>query len=294
MNNKLISNNFNTVLHPHSNILNSIFHIPIIIQETQALSKRLFIQLTRRLVTLLSGIVQPLLWLILFGALFSNISGDQFNMTTKYNNFLSAGIIAFTAFTGGLNSGLAIIFDREFGFFNRLLTSPLSSRFSVFIASAYFIATVTLGQIICILFFTELSGLHIPSIQGFFIILNIIFVITLGITLISIALAFLLPGHIQLLALILIINLPVLFSSTALAPLSIMPNWLQVVASLNPLTYAIEVIRHVYLSPDLILISPIISTAWGELSIGQIFFNLIELDLLIIIVLFQFLKNKFK
>ena len=55
-----------------------------------------------------------------------------------------------------------------------------------------------------------------------------------------------LPGHIELIALIFVINLPLLFASTALAPISFMPNWLGWLASLNPLTFAIEPIRIAY------------------------------------------------
>nr|YP_009402777.1 multidrug ABC transporter permease [Compsopogon caeruleus]ARX96126.1 multidrug ABC transporter permease [Compsopogon caeruleus] len=286
----------NTVLRPRPIAIlysNTNFYSNIL-QETYALSKRLFIQLKRRSSTFFAGIIQPLLWLILFGALFSNVSGEQFGTYLKYNTFLSAGVIVFTAFTGGLNSGLPIIFDREFGFFNRLLSSPLNSRFSIFIATSYFIIVVTLIQISSIILCTELLGVHIPNIKGFFIIFNIIFIVTIGITLISISLAFLLSGHIQLLALILVINLPVLFSSTALAPLNIMPNWLKIIASVNPLTYAIETIRYVYLSVNVNCSIPIIQTIWGNLSIAKIFFYLIELDVIIVLLLLQLLKNKFR
>nr|YP_009369944.1 ABC transporter [Boldia erythrosiphon]ARO90632.1 ABC transporter [Boldia erythrosiphon] len=282
------------VLKPKPHYNHCIFSIKNIFQEIQALNRRLFIQVSRRLISIFSGIIQPLLWLILFGALFNNIPMDIFNKSIKYTRFLSAGIIVFTAFTAGLNAGLPIIFDREFGFFNRLLTSPLNSRFSIFFASTYFIIIISLLQIGCILLFSEFLGSHIPNIQALIVIINIIFIITIGITLISIALAFLLPGHIQLLALILVISLPLLFSSTALAPLSIMPHWLQIVASFNPLTYAIEVIRYVYFIENFNLITPVIDTIWGKLSLRDIFLNLIQLDIAIIVIVYQFLTKKFK
>ena len=53
-------------------------------------------------------------------------------------NFWGAGIIVFTAFAGALNAGLPVMFDREFGFLNRLLVAPLASRFSIVLASALF------------------------------------------------------------------------------------------------------------------------------------------------------------
>jgi hypothetical protein len=97
-----------------------------IIQETTALTRRLFIQLQRRPSTLIAGIIQPLMWLILFGALFQNAPKGLFGETDNYAQFLGAGVIVFTAFAGALNAGLPVMFDREFGFLNRLLVCALS------------------------------------------------------------------------------------------------------------------------------------------------------------------------
>lgn len=86
------------------------------LQETVALTRRLFIQLKRRPTTLIAGIIQPLMWLVLFGALFKNVPEGLFGTSQSYGQFLSAGVIVFTAFSGALNAGLPVMFDREFGF----------------------------------------------------------------------------------------------------------------------------------------------------------------------------------
>ncbi len=118
-----------------------------LVQETLALTRRLFIQLQRRPSSLVAGIIQPVMWLILFGALFQNAPKGIFgNTTTNYGQFLAAGIIVFTAFAGALNAGLPVMFDREFGFLNRLLVAPLASRFSIVFASAIFIISQSLLQ----------------------------------------------------------------------------------------------------------------------------------------------------
>ena len=91
------------------------------VQETLALTQRLFIQLQRRPSTLIAGIIQPFMWLILFGALFYNAPQGLFGGDLNYAKFLAPGIIVFTAFSGALNAGLPVMFDREFGFLNRLL-----------------------------------------------------------------------------------------------------------------------------------------------------------------------------
>nr|QCI09026.1 hypothetical protein [Inkyuleea mariana] len=249
-------------------------------QEIYALIKRLYIQIQRRPSTLISGIIQPLLWLFLFGALFQNAPVGLLTSNLKYKQFLSPGIIIFTAFTGSINAGLPLMFDREFGFLNRLLISPLISRDSLLISSVIFITTITILQTFIIILPSLFMLNSISNIINIFMIINVTILITLSIASISICLAFILPGHIEFLAFILIINLPTLFSSTALAPLSFMPYWLQIIASLNPLTYAIEIIRYICRTDSLKYYGTIIETVWFHINFIESIYILSILNIL--------------
>jgi ABC-2 type transport system permease protein len=239
-----------------------------LVQETLALTRRLFIQLQRRPSTLFAGIIQPVMWLVLFGALFENAPKGIFGNTTNYGQFLGAGVIVFTAFAGALNAGLPVMFDREFGFLNRLLVAPLASRFSIVLASAIFIISQSFLQTAVIVAAAAFLGAGLPDVAGLGAIALIVFLLALGVTALSLGLAFALPGHIELIAVIFVTNLPVLFASTALAPLSFMPKWLQVVATLNPLSYAIEPIRYLYLHQDWRLDSVVMHAFWGDVTFG--------------------------
>ena len=241
------------------NDLNEIF------QETSALTWRLFIQLIRRPSTSLAGILQPLIWLLLFAALFSKAPIEFLPGGSSYGEFLGAGLIVFTAFSGALNAGLPVMFDREFGFLNRLLVAPLSSRSSIVISSVIYITTISLLQSFAIMATSALLGYGWPSLGGFFLIAITLLLLVFSITGLSLGLAFVLPGHIELIAIIFIANLPVLFASTALAPISFMPEWLGWIASINPLTFAIEPIRMAYHN-SVDLKSVLISAPYGELN----------------------------
>jgi len=239
-----------------------------LLQETLALTRRLFIQLQRRPSTLVAGIIQPVMWLVLFGALFQNAPQGLFGATTNYGQFLAAGVIVFTAFAGALNAGLPVMFDREFGFLNRLLVAPLASRFSIVFASAIFIISQSLLQASVIVAAAAFLGAGLPNAVGLGAIALVVFLLALGVTAISLGLAFALPGHIELIAVIFVTNLPLLFASTALAPLSFMPQWLQVIATLNPLSYAIEPIRHLYLHSNWGLGDVVMHAFWGDVTFG--------------------------
>ncbi|MGA1262769.1 MAG: ABC transporter permease [Prochlorothrix sp.] len=237
-------------------------------QETLALNRRLFIQLQRRPSTLIAGVIQPLMWLVLFGALFQNAPQGLFGTDVTYGQFLGAGVIVFTAFSGALNAGLPVMFDREFGFLNRLLVAPLASRFSIVLASALYIMALSLVQTLAIIATSAVLGAGLPNLAGLLLVTLMVMVLVLGVTALSLGLAFSLPGHIELIAVIFVTNLPLLFASTALAPLSFMPRWLQWVASLNPLSYAIEPVRYLYLHSDWSWTSVVMTAPFGDVTLG--------------------------
>jgi ABC-2 type transport system permease protein len=267
-------------------------HLADFLQETTALTRRLFIQLQRRPTTLIAGVIQPLMWLVLFGALFANVPAGMFGENVNYGQFLGAGVIVFTAFAGALNAGLPVMFDREFGFLNRLLVAPLVSRFSIVIASATFIVTLALIQAFAIIIAGVFLGAGLPDFFGLATIALIIFLLVLGVTGLSLGLAFALPGHIELIAVIFVTNLPLLFASTALAPLTFMPKWLQVIASLNPLSYAIEPIRYLYLNDHWSLSSVVMVGPFGSISFGGALLVLVIFDLVALTIIQPLLQKR--
>ncbi len=259
--------------------LSSLFWAEFI-QETLALTNRLFLQLKRRPSSAIVGIIQPFIWLILFGALFDNSPKLLFGESQNYLQFLTAGMIVFTAFNGALNGGLAVIFDREFGFLNRLLVAPLASRFSIVLSYTIYIVTLSSLQTFVIILTSAYLGSGFPKPIALGAMILIIFLLVLGVTSLSLSLAFAVAGHIEAIAIIFVINLPVLFASTALVPISYMAKWLSYIASINPLTYAIESIRYLYIYGDLNLSSAILTTPWNDVTFGQALLVLVGFDIL--------------
>nr|QUE28789.1 Ycf38 [Porphyropsis coccinea] len=290
-----ISFTHKTVLHPNSKSYHKLFTFDQLFQETKALFWRFVLQSFRRSAFVISGIIQPLLWLILFGALFQEfkIPGRTGN-TGPYMDFLSSGIIVFTAFTSSLNAGLPIMFDREFGFFNRLLVAPLTSRFSIVIASFYYIVSITTIQLFIIssLVVVDKQINQQISLFGSLLLFLLLLLLICLVTLFSIAVSFILPGHIELLAIILLTNLPILFSSTALAPLMFMPRWLQIIASINPLTYAIEVFRYVGSTVDIRIFEKLIFTGFGSMSLFDIILYFVICNFIVLLISNHFFYRK--
>ena len=293
MTQSLSSDKFREILAPNKQVVIENNNISQFWQETIALTTRLFIQLKRRPSTLVAGVIQPFMWLILFGALFYNAPSGLFGDEFSYGQFLAPGIIVFTAFSGALNAGLPVMFDREFGFLNRLLVAPLTTRFSIVAASVIYIISLSLVQTAVIIGASAFVGAGLPDFSGLLAISAIVFLIVLGVTGLSLGFAFALPGHIELIAVIFVINLPLLFASTALAPMAFMANWLKIVASLNPLTYAIEPIRYIYQQGDWSLSSVVVQAPWFELNFATVMAILIAFDLVILFAIKPLLSRRF-
>ena len=278
------------VLQSRTKINFRYFLLKNFLQEILSLTKRLLLQSTRRPAHIIAGLIQPLLWLLLFGALFQNIPLNFFDTAIEYHTFLNCGILVFTCFTGSLNAGLPLIFDREFGFLNRLLVVPIISNNSILFATMLFITSITMLQNLIILGCSLKSFTNILYTNRLYFLIIIAFLITIITSSISLSFAFILPGHIEFLAFILIINLPMLFTSTALAPLYFMPYWLQILAKLNILTYAIEAIR--FITTNNTFDSTVIETLGIHLNINHIVSLLCLFNLSTMLIILRVVNKK--
>nr|YP_009398321.1 hypothetical protein [Thaumatella adunca]ARW67507.1 hypothetical protein [Thaumatella adunca] len=264
-------------------------------QEIGTIIKRLYLQTYRRPSNIIINLIQPLLWLLLFGALFQNAPiylFEKYNI--QYREFLNPGIIIFTGFNSSINAGLPIIFDREFGFLNRILVSPIINKNTLIYSCMIHTWIISTTQIITIIIFHIYQTNKVITIDQLLLSISIGTIIITNVSSISIYNAFILPGHIEFIALTtLFINLPTLFASTALAPLSFMPHWLQIISCLNPLTYAIEIIRHSYLNPFFSLELKIISIIWIQITIKESLMILLIINILSLILVKQIIKYKY-
>lgn len=222
-------------------------------QETAALTRRWMLQAARERMMIIFGLMQPLLWLLLFGNVFSGVARwrpEAFG-TDSYLAFQTAGILALTVLGNAMMGGIPLLFDRESGMLAKILATP-SSRSSLLASRFLFTSAFSLAQTLLILGVACLMGVRIASgAAGLVALLWVAFLLSVGFTLLSLMLAFIFPSHGAFFAVTGFITQPLLFVSSALMPLSVMPATLRTVAWLNPLTHAIEAIRAAILEPAL-------------------------------------------
>jgi len=236
-----------------------------------------FIHQKPRIVT---SIIQPTLWLVLVG---SNLSGLTRNPaavqalgTGNYLQFMTPGVMIMTALFGGVFGGTTVLWDRRLGFLNKMLAAPMP-RAAIPLGKLLSLMVQSWIQVIVILVVSYLLGVRIiTGVPGilFMILLASLFEIVMGG--ISLSLAANIKSIESLFAIINFITLPLIFTSNAIFPITTMPTWLQSIAIINPLTYAVTPMRivamHGWLWPMIlpgVLVLVLMATASVLLAISQ-------------------------
>jgi ABC-2 type transport system permease protein len=222
-------------------------------QEIGALTMRWVRRLSREKFSMLFTLVQPMLfWLIFFGNLFQRATDTQVVQAPNYISFLAAGVVVMTVLNNGLAGGVDLLFDKENGFLERLMSTPIH-RSSVILSRFIFVMAITCLQVLVILGVAALFGVR-PATGwgGIAVILLISILFGVGLTAISMAMAFSVKSHGDFFSVLGFLSLPMIFLSSALVPLVAMPGWMQALALFNPMTWAIDAVR------------PLILSGWAE------------------------------
>ncbi|GAA4084534.1 ABC transporter permease [Nonomuraea soli] len=207
-------------------------------QEVLALTRRWVIILFRERLNLLFSVLQPAVWLVFFAG---GLSGAV--VIDDYIAFALPGVIAFTVVGNSVTAAMPLLFDKETGYLDKLLSMPIR-RGSILLSRFVFQVGMNSAQVIVILLIALPLGVRpatgVPGVIG---ILVTTALLTLAITSAALALACAAPSHGTFFAITGFATLPLLFMSNAFVPVDSMPAWMEPIARANPLTYAIEAMR---------------------------------------------------
>ena len=189
----------------------------------------------------IGSFAQPLLFLVAFGFGF----GPVFEQAGQgsYLQFLVPGIISMSVLFSSIFSGIELIWDKQFGFLKETLVAPVS-RLKIMIGKVLGGATIAVMQGIIILLISLLFGFKIFNV--WFALLSIIAMLITAIlfTAIGTAIASKLTDMQGFQLLMNLLVMPLFFLSGALFPLDNLPKAISIITSLNPLTYAVDLIRY--------------------------------------------------
>jgi ABC-2 type transport system permease protein len=191
---------------------------------------------------LMTRMVQPALWLLIFGQTFSQLRIIDTG-PVSYLAFLAPGIIAQSALFISIFYGIQLVWDRDAGILAKLMVTPTPA--SALITGKAFAAGVrSIVQVIGVLAIAYLLG--VTMTVNPLRIMAAMAVVVLGsafFACLSMTLAGLVRNRDRLMGIGQAITMPLFFASNALYPVDIMPEWLRWLSAINPLSYQVDALR---------------------------------------------------
>ncbi|MGD9897201.1 MAG: ABC transporter permease [Candidatus Methylacidiphilaceae bacterium] len=215
--------------------------------QTAAIAEAELRKLRHDPIELLTRIVQPLLWLLIFGKVMDRIRAIPTG-GLPYLDFLAPGILAQSALFTSIFYGISAIWERDSGVLTRYLVSP-ASRWTLVLGKALGGGVRSLAQAVVIFGLSAILGVRIRWQVG--AILAILAFTLLGSALfstLSLIVACLVKTRERLMGIGQLLTMPLFFASNAIYPLHLMPEWLRLVSRVNPLTYLVDALRALMLA----------------------------------------------
>jgi ABC-2 type transport system permease protein len=211
-------------------------------RDSGAITQVELLKVTRDPTEVLARAVQPVLWLVVFGQVFSRVRGIPTGVVS-YMAFLTPGILAQSVLFAAIFYGVAVVWERDLGIVHKLLVSPASRSALVFgkAVSAGF-----RGVIQAVVIYLTVLVLRVQMRWNPLAIAGVVLAVMLGSAIFStfsLIIACLVKSRERFMGIGQLMTMPLFFASNAIYPLALMPRWLQVVATINPLTYLVDLLR---------------------------------------------------
>ena len=192
-------------------------------------------------------VVQPALWLLVFGEVFTGIRGIT-SGNYSYIQFITPGVLAQSVLFVAIFYGITVVWERDAGLLHKLLSTP-SPRSSIIVGKTLAAGVRGIFQAIMIFGLALIIGVNLRfdvfDVLGVFIT---IVVFAMCFSALSMILASLLKTRDRMMGIGQAITMPLFFASNAIYPLSLMPSWLQTISVYNPLSYGVDAVRSMILT----------------------------------------------
>jgi ABC-2 type transport system permease protein len=195
---------------------------------------------------LLTRSVQPILWLLVFGEVFTRARAIPTGHVA-YLDFMTPGVLAQSVLFTSIFFGIAIIWERDLGIVQKMLVSP-AYRGALVMGKALSAGVRALAQSVIVVLIALALGVHLRldpvSLVG---VLAAVFAGSAVFSTFSLVVACLVKTRERFMGIGQLLTMPLFFASNAIYPLDLMPAWLKVVAHANPLTYLVDALRSLML-----------------------------------------------
>jgi ABC-2 type transport system permease protein len=191
--------------------------------------------------------VQPALWLLVFGQVFTRVRAIPTG-SMRYIDFMAPGILSQSVLFIAIFYGISVIWERDLGILHKFLVSP-TPRSALVLGKALSAGVRGLAQAVIIYILALLMGVRMNwnPVALAAVVLTVILGAALFSTF-SLIIACLVKTRERFMGIGQVLTMPLFFASNAIYPISIMPGWLQVISRGNPLTYQVDALRALMLA----------------------------------------------
>ena len=215
--------------------------------KTGAVIKMDLRKLRRDPTELLTRAIQPALWLLVFGQVFTRANAIPTG-GLPYQDFMAPGILAQSVLFIAIFYGISVIWERDLGIVHKLLVTP-TPRAALVLGKGLSAGCRALSQAFIIYLLALMLGVRIdwrPLSMA-----AVLLVVVLGAALFStfsLIIACLVKTRERFMGIGQVLTMPMFFASNAIYPLAMMPAWLRAVAWCNPLSYLVDALRALMLA----------------------------------------------
>jgi ABC-2 type transport system permease protein len=191
---------------------------------------------------LITRALQPALWLLIFGEVFSR-SGMIHTGTVPYIDFIAPGILAQSVLFVAIFYGINVIWERDLGIVQKFLASP-TPRAAIVLGKGFSAGIRSLSQTVVVYALSMVLGVKLNWDP--IALVNMLIIVILASTLFStfsLIIACIVKTRERFMGVGQVLTMPLFFASNAIYPTQIMPGWLKAVSHLNPLTYIVDALR---------------------------------------------------
>lgn len=215
------------------------------VQHSSSMMIRYLRALWRQPAWIFVTLVQPVIWLVLFGALFERTVDIPGFASDSYIEFLAPGVVVMTAFFSAGWSGMGMIQDYDRGILDRFLSSPVKRVALVAGPLMQNTLVILIQSVIIVVLALILGASFTNGVPGVVALILISSIVGAGFGALSNGLGLVFLKEDSLIATMVFLQLPLTFLSGAFQQENLQPDWMRTVADFNPVNWAIEAGRNV-------------------------------------------------
>ncbi|UNC92056.1 ABC transporter permease [Candidatus Contubernalis alkaliaceticus] len=193
--------------------------------------------------SIILSMIQSIIWLLLFGSLFSKITNIPGFITDSYVTYLIPGILVMNALFAGVFLGMGTLYDIHVGVMERFLVAPVS-RVALILSELVSLVIIQFIQSVIIVSIGYIIGARY-SFNFFSLILFITMPIIFGMAIgtLSISAALITQKHEAMVSVMQFFTLPLMFLSSAFMSQDLMPDWMMWISRFTPVNWVVHVGR---------------------------------------------------